>query len=162
MSGTPVFLFNREVIEMSEDNNSDFGSFDIRKLEIDNRFPYLVAKANLYLKLGPIKYREADYFSEPINMDSENIYLLEKGCNQIILGHGLLKQKPLYDLGVNGCSALFGLFHFRKFSRRSYYRSFYNGKKGVIDELTFRHIVDGSQIVYYNFCKYSTYDVSGI
>lgn len=147
---------------MCEESNSDFGSLDLQKFEIDNRFPYLVAKANLYLKLGHIKYREVDYFSEPSNIDSENLLLLERGCNQIILGHGLLKEKPLYDLGVIGCSALFELFHFRKISRRSYYKCFYNGKKGVIDELTFGHVVDGSEIVYYNFCNYSTGDFSVI
>jgi hypothetical protein len=119
-----------------------------------NQFAYIFSKAWVYLKVGPEKYRKRDAFQQPpIDFDEEQLQTLTAGCNQIINGIGLTSQKPFTNLDVSGFTDLFNLFHFENNSRKTDHKYTYNGKKGVLDCITFQHFMNDSQITYYNFCE---------
>jgi len=118
------------------------------------RWPYLATKASLFLSIGAKQYREKDFFSEPHTTQEDTINLLTVGCHQVMEGKGLTMENPFHDLNVIGCSELFKMFHFEKISRQTTYNVAFDGNKGALDELTFKHMVDNSEITYYNFCRY--------
>lgn len=130
-----------------------------KKLMNENRFPYIFSKAWVYLKMGPEKYRKSDSFSQPpLDFDDEDLEILANGCKQALEGIGLTKENPFSELDVMGFSALFRLFHFQKFDRKTHHNVIFKDKKGAIDVITFQHVVDGGQVVYYNFCQYLNID----
>lgn len=57
-----------------------------------------------------------------------------------------------------GFSALFRLFHFKNIQRKCKHGFIFNGKTGALDCITFQHVIDGSKVVYYNFCEYPSFD----
>lgn len=125
----------------------------------ENRFPYIFSKAWSYLKIGPEKYRKNDAFSQPpSDFDDEDLEVLANGCRQVLQGIGLTKENPFSGLDVMGFSALFRMFHFEKSSRKTYYNYTHNSKRGVLDEITLTHVIDNTQVVYYNFCEYPEID----
>ena len=118
------------------------------------RFGYIYFKAQLFLEIGPEKYRKEDAFHQPpIDFDSNDIEILKNGCKQILDGAGLIPEKAFTNLDVLGFSALFRMFHFSSISRKTKYSFLLNGKKGVLDQITFEHVVDGTRVTYYNFCE---------
>lgn len=120
---------------------------------LDNQFPYLYAKAERLILLGPEKYRQEDYFQEPRG-DNETLELIFSGCIQICNGKGLTKENPLSELGVSGFYSLMRMFHFDSVSRRTDHSFEYNGKSGALDEITFEHRVDKRTSTIFNFCEY--------
>lgn len=125
-----------------------------------NRFPYIFTKAKSFLQNGIEKYKKEDFFKEP-NISSEEVHdLLKEGCKQVIQGRGLTPEMPFCDLGVQGFNALMRTFHFSYSSRQTSHNIFYNGQKGHLDKITWKHIVDHSEVVYYNFCLSVTLDES--
>lgn len=124
-----------------------------KELMEEFRFGYIYFKAQLFLEIGPEKYRKDDAFHQPpIDFDSNDIEILNNGCRQILDGAGLIPEKAFTNLDVSGFSALFRMFHFSSISRKTKYSFILNGKKGILDCITFEHQVDGSRVTYYNFC----------
>jgi len=120
-----------------------------------NRFSYIFSKAWLFIKLGPDKYRKNDAFNQPpSDFDDEILEILMKGCRQVLKGFGMSKEKPFTELDVLGFSGLFKMFHFHEIKRQCKHGFILNGNKGALDCITFQHLMDGSQIVYFNFCQY--------
>jgi hypothetical protein len=123
-------------------------------LAIQNRFPYIYSKAALFLKMKPEIYRKNDFFSQPpADFDEEDIAILKHGCEQVLEGKGLKKENPFTGLGVLGFSALMRLFHFERVSRQTFHTYQHEGRSGILDCITFRHMVEDSDVVYYNFCE---------
>ena len=126
-----------------------------KQLMDSNRFAYIFSKAWLYLKIGPEKYRKNDAFQQPpLDYDEEDFQILATGCNLIIKGIGMTEQKPFTNLDVLGFYGLFSLFHFDDVNRKTKHNFIYEGRIGALDCITFEHIIDGSQVVYYNFCEF--------
>ena len=118
-----------------------------------NRFGYIFAKAWLYIEIGPEKYRKIDFYQQPpSDFDTVDLAIITHGCNQVIDGIGMTKEKPFTGLDVSGFNALFKLFHFESIERKTEFKFTLNDKKGILDCITFQHLIDGSQVVYYNFC----------
>ena len=91
-------------------------SAEKQAIATENRFGYIYAKAALYLKIGPEKYRNKDFFSlPPIDLNEHELNAIECGCKQIMEGKGLSADDPLTGLGINGFYILFELFHFKIF-----------------------------------------------
>ena len=140
-------------LEILEEVIANFSEEEKQLME-SNRFVYIFSKAWLYLKIGPKKYRKNDFFQQPpIDYNEEDFQILATGCNLILKGIGITKQKPFTNLDVLGFFGLFSLFHFDYVDRRTDHNFIYDGRKGFLDCVTFEHIVDGSQVVYYNFCE---------
>ena len=124
------------------------------KLKVDSeesRFPYIYFKALNYIEIGPLKYSNEDFFHQPISTEASELALIQHGVEQLLLGKGLCKENPFTKLDVLGFSMLMGLFHFESIKRSTTYRFYLNEQKGILDEITFQHLVDGSKITLFNF-----------
>jgi hypothetical protein len=112
-----------------------------------NRAPYIITKAHHYLTVGPETYRSKDAFGLPnINWSTSELKQIESGCKQLILGSGFRKEQPIHHLSIKGFYLLFHLFHFKPVKQKA--KSLGNGN--MLDEITFEHIMDGSNVTYYN------------
>jgi len=116
------------------------------KLCLENRFPYLYTKAYYFNRDGPESYATSDAFNLPDSSFSiEDIELLKLGCKQILEGKGFSSKNPFRNLGIRGCHKLFELFHF-KFTNQQVTKV----SDGMLDNMTFKHVVDNKEITYYN------------
>jgi hypothetical protein len=117
---------------------------------LDNRFPYLFSKAYAYLKIGPEKYRKNDYFNmPPSDLDQDELDAVESGCKQILQGIGFDVEKPFTGLQIRGFNLLLDLMHFEPIARKSQSTKI-DGKTCFLDEIKFKHLMDQSEIIYYN------------
>jgi len=119
-----------------------------------NRFGYIYAKADIFLKTGPEIYRKNDFFSMPdIAWQKEDIELITSGCRQILEGKGLTEQDPVTGLGIGAFYKLFALFHFGlKQQHAKPVKK--NGKTCFIDSIDFEHWVDKSIVTYFNLVEH--------
>ena len=118
-----------------------------------NQFPYIFTKAELYLKIGPDKYRKEDFFQQPpLNLDTVDMESIRYGCEQIIEGRGFNYTTPLQGLGVSGFYRLMELFHFQFESRKTKYSFKYEEEKGALDIMTFTHQMDDRKATLFHFC----------
>jgi hypothetical protein len=119
-----------------------------------NQFPYLFAKAQLYLEIGPDLYRKNDFFQQPpIDIDPTDLKAIKTGCEQILEGKGFELDSPFQDIGVSGFYRLMELFHFEFVSRKTKHGYMLHGFKGALDRITFSHALNNHQITLHNFCK---------
>ena len=125
---------------------------------LDNQFPYLFTKAELFLKVGPEIYRKEDFFGQPKTTDSEELEMIKNGCIQLCHGKGLSAENPFTDLDVSGFNNLMRLFHFESESRKTRHGITINGQRGALDCITFKHAMDGRTATYFNFCVYPKFD----
>jgi hypothetical protein len=147
MSNVQIQLLDKLINQFSEEEKNIIDT---------NRFVYVYTKAWLYIKHGPDKYREDDAFDQPpIDYTKDELKILENGCRQLLEGVGMTCIKPFTGLNVMGFNDLFRLFHFENVQRKCKHGFVFNDKRGALDCITFQHIVDGSQVVYYNFCEYT-------
>lgn len=139
----------------SIDEVMDSMSLELQMIALENQFPYIFSKAKLFIDKGVLQFRELDFFGQPATEDPEMITLIELGCNQILNGNGFSFETPLMDIGVNGFYDLMEMFHFECESRKSKYGITFQEKKGVVDCITFIHVVDARKATLYNFCELS-------
>ena len=119
-------------------------------LFIENRFPYILTKADSYIKTGPEAYRNEDAFDMPREEWSEEDFsLIMDGCLQIMEGAGYTAQKPFENLGIRGFNLLFTMLHFKSVGRKSSRL----GQGRMQDEITFEHAMDKSRVTYYNLVE---------
>jgi hypothetical protein len=148
----------KKQLESLDEVISKFTEEEISSVE-SNRFGYIFSKAWLYNKIGPEKYRKDDAFKQPpSDFDDEDLEIIANGCRQVLEGIGMTKEKPFTGLDVMGFSALFHLFHFKNVARQCKHGFIFNDKRGALDCITFEHVIDGSHVVYYNFCEYPAID----
>jgi hypothetical protein len=125
-----------------------------KELMFTNRFVYIFTKAWLYVKKGPEIYRKDDAFNEPpADYDAEELEILLKACKQVLEGIGMSSEKPFTGIDVFGFNALFRLFHFENVHRTTKHQFMLGDKRGILDCITFEHVMDREQVVYYNFCE---------
>ena len=118
-----------------------------------NQFPYIFTKAELYLKIGPDKYRKEDFFQQPpLNVAAKDMESIRYGCEQIVEGRGFNFSTPLQGLGVSGFYRLMELFHFQFESRKTKYSFEYEEEKGALDIMTFTHQMDDRKATLFHFC----------
>ncbi len=116
------------------------------KLCLENRFPYLYTKAYYFNREHPESYASSDAFNLPdSSFSNEDIELLKSGCEQILKGKGFSSKIPFKNLGIRGCHKLFELFHF-KFTNQQVTKV----HDGMLDKMTFKHVMDNKEITYYN------------
>lgn len=115
------------------------------------RFPYILSKAHIYLKTGPEIYHRQDAFGMPPgDWDQDDLEDVANGCRQVLDGIGFTPEKPFTGLGISGFYRLFDLFHFENTGRESTTTS--DGK--FLDKMIMQHVMDGSEVVYYNLVEY--------
>lgn len=132
---------------------------ELKMIASENRFAYIHEKARLFLLLGAEKYRKMDFFKQPNDsLTEEEIEILKVGCEQLLNGKGLTAENPLENLDVSGFNSLMRLFHFNPIQRKSKSANI-NQTRGIIDQITFEHLIEDSQVTYYNYCTYDFGDI---
>lgn len=119
--------------------------------EYKSGFIYLFFKAFCYLEEGPEKYSMDDYFQEPATKIKAELDLIQSGCKELLLGNGIMKDRPFSKLGQKGMSLLLSTLHF-EIKHRSSSREFYTNRKGMLDQLIVEHKKYGFEITLFNFC----------
>jgi hypothetical protein len=71
----------------------------------------------------------------------------------VLEGKGFKQENPFAGLGVGGFYALMRMFHFEPCGRKTLHLHKHDGKKGMLDCITFRHMVDENEVLYFNFCE---------
>ncbi len=94
-----------------------------RKTALENRFPYIYSKAALFLKMKPEIYRKNDFFAQPPAEFDEE--------DIAILKHGC--EQVLEGKGFKKREPVHGTWS--------------------PDCITLRHMMDESEVTYYNFCE---------
>jgi hypothetical protein len=135
----------------SLDTLMDAWSDDLQVLALDAMFPYIYSKAANYLEIGPDLYRESDAFKQPKSQDTIILEDLKKGCMQIMEGKGFSNEAPFEKISVAASYALMEMFHFRFMSRKSSYMVFLADQKGLIDHMTFSHLIQKQLVTWYFF-----------
>ncbi len=119
---------------------------------INNNFGFIAYKAQLFLDEGPVVYKDSDSFGYPNeNWSDADILLTENGCRQILEGRGVLISDPIIDIEVRGFNLLFKLFHYKAVSRKTKHSAVLNDKSGILDSISFEHIIDGNVVTYHHF-----------
>ena len=140
----------------SLDTLMDAWSDELQLLALDAMFPYIYTKAANYLEIGPVLYSESDAFEQPKSQDTIILEGLKKGCLQIIDGKGFSKEAPIEKISVAASYALMEMFHFRFVSRKSSYGAFLGAQKGVIDHMTFSHLIQKQLVTWHFFTPQTT------
>ena len=119
-------------------------------LFIENRFPYILTKADSYIKSGPEVYRNEDAFDMPRKeWSDEDLSLIMDGCLQVMKGVGYTAEKPFKNLGIRGFNLLFTMLHFKSVGRKSSRL----GLGRMQDEISFEHAMEKSRVTYYNLVE---------
>jgi hypothetical protein len=96
-------------------------------------FGYIHFKAYRYLRIGPDAYRAQDSLGmPPKGAPPHLIALIEHGCRQIVDWRGILPERPLQGLGVNGFYRMIEVFHFTLARQSAKYRD----DGSVMDKMT--------------------------
>lgn len=75
-------------------------------------FAYLVAKAEIYCKIGRAKYRKGDALRMPAaDWSDETLDAVDRGMQQICRGWGRASERPLDGIGIEGFYALVETLH---------------------------------------------------
>lgn len=110
---------------------------------------YISAKAKIYTKIGPVKYRKQDALKRPrLDLGARTLDLVMKGMEQLVAGHGFSETDPLNGLGVDGCYALMDTLHFECQLQAVVASDFSAG--WILDKLVMRHCVTGLQVTVFN------------
>ena len=140
----------------SLDKLMDTWSDELQLLALDAMFPYIYTKAANYLEIGPVLYRESDAFKQPKSQDPQILEDLKKGCMQIMEGKGFSNEAPFEEISVAASYALMEMFHFRFMTRKSSYFVFLAEQKGVIDHMTFSHLIQKQMVTWHFFTPKTT------
>ena len=113
----------------------------------ENRFPYIFTKAFYFIQDNPELYSQKDAFGLPDeSYSSQDLKNITIGCKQILEGKGFRKEFPFENICIRVCHKLFELFHFKFVNQRTYS----SNRDGFKDVMTFEHVVDKSEIKFYN------------
>jgi len=140
----------------SLDKLMDTWSDELQLLALDAMFPYIYTKAANYLEIGPVLYSESDAFEQPKSQDPQILEDLKKGCMQIMEGKGFSNEAPFEEISVAASYELMEMFHFRFMTRKSSYFVFLAEQKGVIDHMTFSHLIQKQMVTWHFFTPKTT------
>ena len=111
---------------------------------------YLRHKAATFLELGLESYRQRDALDRPADpLEGEEIEGLERGCRELLAGHGFSSEQPLTGLSVPDFYLLMDTFHFRITGKKTQYP-----KVGILDEMRVEHFASGQCGAIYNLVVY--------
>lgn len=119
-------------------------------LNVPEMFPYIHFKAYSYLAQGPDTYRKRDAFGMPPKSASTfALGLIKQGCEQILKWRGILPQKPLESIGIQGFYLLTELLHFKVIEQSATS----NGDDMILDKMIIKHAVTGEEVILYNLVE---------
>jgi hypothetical protein len=112
---------------------------------------YMRAKIELYLRLGPARYRRADAFRmPPAGTSKEVLAAMRAGYEQLLAGRGLERGVPLEKVGVHALNLMMSTLHF-DFAEQSAQQV----GGAMLDKMVFEHRVDASmRVTVFNLVEY--------
>ena len=123
--------------------------YDALPADIPPKFVYFLNKAELYLKIGPERHRQADALGMPDESFSPGeMYAIRRGMEQICQSRGYTPEKPFVDLDIAGFYALMRTLHFNL--ARQVLAEYREADGEILDEMHMAHVLDGEEIVLYN------------
>lgn len=109
-------------------------------------WPYILAKAYLYLKIGPDIYRKNDAFDMPlVEWDTEDLREIQSCFEQFLSGKGYKVTNPVENVSIGGFYAAMTTLHFEMQMQTAHM-----DEKYVIDEILFEHIMQKGTIELFN------------
>jgi hypothetical protein len=109
---------------------------------------YILTKAGIYLRLGPDRYRKADFFGLPrAEWDDDLLGEIESCFRQFAEGRGYRSDSPVEGVGISGFSAAINTLHFRLVEQRA---SLADDSQAFIDEMVLEHMMDHRAVTLYN------------
>jgi hypothetical protein len=124
---------------------------ELKELVVDYFYEYLRTKANIYLDLGPEKYRSDDFLNMPLKeWDSKTYDCIEAGSRQINNYGGLTPETAFTNLGIDGFYKLMAMFHYR-ILKQSMKRT---GNGEIIDKMIVQHSITGKEVILFNLVKH--------
>ncbi len=115
--------------------------------EVPSEFVYLLTKAELYVKIGPDRYRKTDAGKmPPQDWSPEELRAVQTGMEQICQFRGWARDRPFEDLGVGGFYALLATLHFELEQQQALAVD----ESTFVDEMHMRHRMTGQTVVLYN------------
>lgn len=116
--------------------------------EVPKGWSYILTKAGLYLRLGPDRYRKADFFGLPrADWDDDLLAEIESCFRQFADGRGYSSDRPVEGVGISGFSAALHTLHFRLVEQRA---SLTDDSQAFIDEMVLEHVMDHHAVTLYN------------
>jgi hypothetical protein len=111
-------------------------------------WPYILAKASLFLRLGPERYRKGDYFGMPDEECGPRTLDAIRSCyEQMLEGRGYRRDAPIEGVGIGGFYHALATLHFRGAEQRARPA---DDRLHFIDEIDFVHLMDGRTVTLYN------------
>ena len=109
---------------------------------------YILAKADLYLRLGPARYREADAFGMPsADWDDDVLAGIASCFRQFADGKGYRGDNPLIGVGIEAFYGVVTTLHFELVQQSATASS---DGRAFIDAMLLEHVVDGRRITLFN------------
>jgi hypothetical protein len=113
---------------------------------------YIQHKASLFLKLGVAKYRKMDALGAPHNgISRTELTAIKTICKKLVEDFGFSKQQCLFGISMRACYSAMSMFHFEETHRSSTYNFNHGTDNGVLDILTFEHVVINAKVTLYVF-----------
>lgn len=109
---------------------------------------YILAKVNLYFRLGRDVYRKADYFGMPsAEWDEEKLNEMESCFHQFADQKGYRKDNPVENVSVEGFYAATRTLHFSVIEQAA---TFNRDDHTALDDMLFEHVVTKDTVRLYN------------
>ncbi len=135
-------------------------SLPIRPPNAPGKWAYIMAKVDMYLKIGPEKYRKADFFGLPDDdLDPQTLDDITSCFQQFMQGNGFDRDHPIEHIGVSSFYAAMRTLHFTCVRQGA----LSGADDGVfLDAIVFEHMVDKGRIELFNKVVYNwDFDVDG-
>gem|GEM_PF-2779302 len=112
------------------------------------KWAYLIAKVAMYLKIGPEKYRKADFFDLPdADLSQQTLDDIASCFKQFMQGKGFDRDHPIERIGVSSFYDAMRTLHFTCVRQ-----GLLSGTDDdvFLDEILFEHMVNKSRITLFN------------
>lgn len=109
---------------------------------------YILAKVDLYFRLGRDTYRKADYFGMPsAELDNATLDEIESCFRQFADQKGYRKDNPVENVSVEGFYAATNTLHFSVIKQAA---TFNRDAQTTLDDMLFEHVVTKDTVKLYN------------
>lgn len=116
--------------------------------EMPHEFRNLLAKATIYLKIGPEAYREQDFFNMPAaHWHGNTLETIRHGMEQIRALKGFSMDTPFQGLGISEFYDMMTTLHLEVELQATVCDEV---SDTLLDEMHMKHRVTGRKIVLYN------------
>jgi hypothetical protein len=119
---------------------------------------YIIAKADLYLRLGADTYRKGDALQMPeVSWDEERLEEILSCFRQFVAGKGYRVDNPVENVSISGFSAALRTLHFKKVRQLAVSaeeENNQNDKTVFVDQMLYEHVQGNGSLWLFNKVVY--------